>query len=123
MLIYTFFFTSLASAQDDDDDSTPLDTSKPLWQLWIQEEVHREQTHLLPWRPDARKGETEDDCEDPERMVLFDDISSILFKVMNVEEMCLQCDPFIFTKTNYYYTVRYGCFLILMIIIRPLKGY
>ena len=66
---------------EDDDDTQTLDSSTPLWQAWLQEEVHREQTHILPWKPDAGKGETEEDCEDPERMVLFDDISGVLFKV------------------------------------------
>jgi hypothetical protein len=40
---------------------------------------------LKPWQPNITKGETEDDCEDPERLVLFDDISSYLFKLENDE--------------------------------------
>lgn len=47
---------------------------------WVLTERHREATNFLPWHPNATKGETEDDCPDPDRMVLFDDISSSLFK-------------------------------------------
>ncbi|XP_072031350.1 nuclear exosome regulator NRDE2-like [Amphiura filiformis] len=75
-----------ANTEDDDETSQTLDSSKPLWQVWLQEEISREQSHLLPWRPDTSKGETEEDCEDPERMVLFDDISSILFKIQSQQE-------------------------------------
>jgi hypothetical protein len=49
-------------------------------QAWVLIEKQREATDFLPWRPNAANGETEDDCTDPDRMVLFDDISSMLFK-------------------------------------------
>ena len=41
--------------------------------------------HWLPWRPDVRSDETEEDCEDPERLVVFDDIRSLIFEVRSVE--------------------------------------
>lgn len=31
-----------------------------------------------------RNGETEDDCEDPERLVMFDDVSAFLFQIQSV---------------------------------------
>ncbi|XP_022104815.1 protein NRDE2 homolog [Acanthaster planci] len=70
--------------------STPVAYSshQPLWQAWMREEVFREGTHFAPWRPDEAKGETEEDCEDPERMVLFDDISQALFKLTARQNHC-----------------------------------
>ncbi|KAK3713719.1 hypothetical protein QZH41_020706, partial [Actinostola sp. cb2023] len=53
------------------------------WEAWLKVEVSREQTQLKPWQPDQATGETEDDCEDPERIIIFDDISSSLFKLCN----------------------------------------
>ena len=43
--------------------------------------------HWLPWRPDVRNGETEEDCEDPERLIMFDDISTFLFEVTSEDNM------------------------------------
>ena len=52
-------------------------------QAWVLIERQRETTDFLPWHPNTAKGETEDDCTDPDRMVLFDDVSSSLFKFRN----------------------------------------
>lgn len=49
------------------------------WKTWLDIEQLRESTHLLPWRPDLSKDETEEDCEDMDRLVLFDDVSSAVF--------------------------------------------
>ncbi|KAJ8307993.1 hypothetical protein KUTeg_012867 [Tegillarca granosa] len=46
------------------------------WKTWLDIEQLRESSHLLPWRPDLSKNETEEDCEDMDRLVLFDDVSS-----------------------------------------------
>ena len=51
------------------------------WKAWVKVEVSRDNSQMKPWQPDAEKGETDDDCEDPERLVIFDDISSYLFKL------------------------------------------
>ncbi|OWF56409.1 protein NRDE2 homolog [Mizuhopecten yessoensis] len=51
----------------------------PKWRMWLNLELLRESVHLLPWRPDVSKDETEEDCQDMERLVLFDDISGVLF--------------------------------------------
>ena len=48
---------------------------------WLQIETLRETNHWLPWQPDMSADQTEEDCEDPERLVMFDDISPVLFTV------------------------------------------
>ncbi|CAG2236937.1 unnamed protein product [Mytilus edulis] len=48
------------------------------WKIWKEIEITRQSAHWLPWRPDLSKDETEEDCEDLDRLVLFDDINSIL---------------------------------------------
>ena len=53
---------------------------------WMAVEMARTSRHWLPWRPDDSKEETEDDCEDPERLVLFDDLKKCVFIVDNEEE-------------------------------------
>ena len=69
------------SRDDDDNDDDEIDKDKPLWKNWVQLELSRQRRNLLPWQPDAEKDEKEDDCDDAERLVLFDDISSSLFKI------------------------------------------
>ena len=44
-------------------------------------ETLRASKHWLPWRPDSQSGESEEDCEDPERLVLFDDFKGCVFPV------------------------------------------
>uniref|UniRef100_A0A671LXQ9 NRDE-2, necessary for RNA interference, domain containing n=1 Tax=Sinocyclocheilus anshuiensis TaxID=1608454 RepID=A0A671LXQ9_9TELE len=44
-------------------------------------EASREANHWLPWRPDKTKGQSEEDCEDPDRHVLFDDIGPSMIRV------------------------------------------
>ena len=51
--------------------------SKP--DTWLKVEALREAHHWLPWQPNVSEGQTEEDCEDPERLVMFDDISPVLF--------------------------------------------
>lgn len=47
--------------------------------MWLSLEKLRQSAHWLPWRPDVSKDETEEDCQDMDRLVLFDDISGVLF--------------------------------------------
>lgn len=42
-------------------------------------ETFRQDQHWLPWRPDVGAGETEDDCTDPDRVVLSTDIVPYIF--------------------------------------------
>ncbi|XP_072350114.1 nuclear exosome regulator NRDE2 [Scyliorhinus torazame] len=67
--------------EEDEDGDEVSDKSLPEWQLWMQVESTRDSKHWLPWRADKTKGQTEEDCEDPDRQVLFDDIGSSMFKL------------------------------------------
>ena len=42
---------------------------------WASLESSRARRHVFPWRPDSQQGETEEDCEDLERLVMLDDVS------------------------------------------------
>ncbi|KAA0711184.1 Protein NRDE2 -like protein [Triplophysa tibetana] len=68
---------------EDDDEQEDLeikDKTWPKWKIWLDVEASREANHWLPWRPDKTKGQSED-CEDPDRQVLFDDIGPSLIRV------------------------------------------
>ncbi|KAF6131796.1 NRDE-2, necessary for RNA interference, domain containing [Phyllostomus discolor] len=71
--------------EDDDDpeedDQEIGDKTLPRWQIWLAAERARDRRHWRPWRPDKTKKQTEDDCEDPERQVLFDDIGQSLIRL------------------------------------------
>ncbi|XP_004584621.2 nuclear exosome regulator NRDE2 isoform X1 [Ochotona princeps] len=71
--------------EDDDepeeDDQEIRDKTLPRWQIWLAAERTREQRHWQPWHPDKTKKQTEEDCEDPERQVLFDDIGQSLIRL------------------------------------------
>ena len=73
--------TDESDSPDDNDDEIEVDKDRSLWENWVKIELSRQRRHLLPWQPDAGKDQTEDDCDDAERLVLFDDISSSLFKI------------------------------------------
>ncbi|XP_064179184.1 nuclear exosome regulator NRDE2 isoform X2 [Anguilla rostrata] len=72
---------------DDDDDDDQEDSSEvkdktwPKWRIWLDVEASRETNQWLPWRPDKSKGQTEEDCEDPDRQVLFDDIGPSMIRL------------------------------------------
>ncbi|KAI4804197.1 hypothetical protein KUCAC02_025831 [Chaenocephalus aceratus] len=53
--------------------------------VWLEVETCREAAHWLPWRPDKAKGQSEEDCEDPDRQVLFDDIGPSLIRLSSPE--------------------------------------
>ncbi|XP_071491532.1 nuclear exosome regulator NRDE2-like [Diadema antillarum] len=63
-------------AQRVEEDESAVEGTEPIWHAWLQEEILREHAHFSPWLPG--EGQTDDDCEDPDRMVLFDDISCFL---------------------------------------------
>ena len=48
---------------------------------WLEIEALREHHHWLPWQPDVSQGQSEDDCEDPDRLVVFDDVKPLIFEV------------------------------------------
>uniref|UniRef100_A0A673C0Y1 NRDE-2, necessary for RNA interference, domain containing n=1 Tax=Sphaeramia orbicularis TaxID=375764 RepID=A0A673C0Y1_9TELE len=64
--------------EEEEDEEEVKDRSQPRWAVWLDVESSREASHWLPWRPDKSKGQSEEDCEDPERQVLFDDIGPSL---------------------------------------------
>ena len=70
-----------SDSRNDNDDDFAIDKEQPLWRSWLQIELNRQRRHLCPWEPDREAGETEEDCDDAERLVLFDDFSSSLFKI------------------------------------------
>ncbi|XP_044127923.1 nuclear exosome regulator NRDE2-like [Bufo gargarizans] len=61
------------------------DKSRPRPEIWLNMECAREAQHWIPWRPDAAKKQTEEDCEDPERQIFFDDIGPSMFKISSAE--------------------------------------
>nr|XP_008112882.1 PREDICTED: protein NRDE2 homolog [Anolis carolinensis] len=67
--------------EDAEEEEKIQNKSLPKWQNWLHIERSREAKHWLPWRPDKTKKETVDDCEDPERQVLFDDLGPSLIKI------------------------------------------
>uniref|UniRef100_A0A8C4ZMM6 NRDE-2, necessary for RNA interference, domain containing n=1 Tax=Gadus morhua TaxID=8049 RepID=A0A8C4ZMM6_GADMO len=75
------------SAEDDEDEEEEeeelKDRDRPRWELWLNVESSREATHWLPWRPE--KGQSVEDCEDPDRQVLFDDIGPSLIHLASPE--------------------------------------
>ncbi|XP_015426917.1 PREDICTED: protein NRDE2 homolog isoform X2 [Myotis davidii] len=67
--------------EPEEDDQDIRDKTLPRWQIWLAAERSRDQRHWRPWRPDKTKKQTEEDCEDPERQVLFDDIGQSLIRL------------------------------------------
>ncbi|XP_066279089.1 nuclear exosome regulator NRDE2-like [Branchiostoma lanceolatum] len=67
--------------EDADEEEEVSSQSASKSQAWLDIESGREWVHWLPWRPDTKAGEMEEDCEDPDRLVLFDDVSDSLFQL------------------------------------------
>lgn len=67
--------------EEDIDPDVLMIAGQSVPEAWLTLEVHRTLEQSLPWRPDESKGESEEDCTDPDRLVLFDDISPTLFDV------------------------------------------
>ncbi len=68
----TLQWTLWPADEDDEeelDDSEIKDKTWPKWKIWLDVEASREANHWLPWRPDQTKGQSEEDCEDPDRQV------------------------------------------------------
>nr|XP_033808744.1 nuclear exosome regulator NRDE2 isoform X2 [Geotrypetes seraphini] len=68
-----------------EDEPEIKDKTCPRWRIWLEMECAREAKHWLPWRPDKAKGQSEEDCEDPERQVLFDELGPSLFRISSSE--------------------------------------
>uniref|UniRef100_A0AAY4B1D1 Protein NRDE2 homolog n=1 Tax=Denticeps clupeoides TaxID=299321 RepID=A0AAY4B1D1_9TELE len=67
--------------EDEDEGSEVKNKAWPKWKVWLDVETTREFNHWLPWRPDKSKGQSEEDCEDPDRQVLFDEIGPSMIRV------------------------------------------
>uniref|UniRef100_A0A3B4YRT7 NRDE-2, necessary for RNA interference, domain containing n=1 Tax=Seriola lalandi dorsalis TaxID=1841481 RepID=A0A3B4YRT7_SERLL len=76
--------------EEEEDEEEVKDRSQPRRTVWLDVEASREAAHWLPWRPDKAKGQSEEDCEDPDRQVLFDDIGPSLICLSSPElQLCL----------------------------------
>uniref|UniRef100_A0A3P8RQF7 NRDE-2, necessary for RNA interference, domain containing n=1 Tax=Amphiprion percula TaxID=161767 RepID=A0A3P8RQF7_AMPPE len=71
--------------EEEEDEEEVKDRNQPRWTVWLDVESSREAAHWLPWRPDKTKGQSEEDCEDPDRQVLFDDIGPSLICLSSPE--------------------------------------
>uniref|UniRef100_A0A3Q2PZY5 NRDE-2, necessary for RNA interference, domain containing n=1 Tax=Fundulus heteroclitus TaxID=8078 RepID=A0A3Q2PZY5_FUNHE len=71
--------------EEEEDEEEVKDRSQPRGAVWLEVESSREAAHWLPWRPDKAKGQSEEDCEDPDRQVLFDDIGPSLICLSSPE--------------------------------------
>lgn len=75
----TSTLTYANSTQDPTDDLSAL---LP-WQRWVQLETWRERAHWRAWRAQPALGQTEEDCDDVDRLVLFDDVAGHLLLISN----------------------------------------
>ncbi|MEQ2254080.1 hypothetical protein ILYODFUR_000074 [Ilyodon furcidens] len=71
--------------EEEEDEEEVKDRTQPRGTVWLDVESSREAAHWLPWRPDKAKGQSEEDCEDPDRQVLFDDIGPSLICLSSAE--------------------------------------
>eukprot|EP00118_Oscarella_pearsei_P007918 m.39800 g.39800 ORF g.39800 m.39800 type:complete len:1075 (+) comp32822_c0_seq3:5-3229(+) len=78
----------MAAGDGSDPPKEPNCVGLGLTEAWLAVEQHREDWGWLPWQPDASKGETDDDLADPDRMVLYDDVSPSLFKFADGHVKC-----------------------------------
>ncbi|KAM5125857.1 nuclear exosome regulator NRDE2, partial [Mantella aurantiaca] len=67
--------------EEGEEDLDIKDKHLPHHEIWLDMERSRESRHWVPWRPDPDKKQTEEECEDPERQVLFDDLGSSMFRI------------------------------------------
>ena len=80
---------SIVHADTEDDQQNIINQIVPVHEIWLQLEQLRESAHYMPWRPNMDEGETEEDCEDIDRLVLFNDIRPILFRLLQSQN-CLR---------------------------------
>lgn len=76
---------STEEEEDEDEEEEIKDRKQPRWRVWLDVESSREAANWLPWRPDKSKGQSEEDCEDPDRQVLFDDIGQSMIVLSSPE--------------------------------------
>ncbi|XP_074091616.1 nuclear exosome regulator NRDE2 isoform X2 [Macrotis lagotis] len=81
--------------EPEEDDQEIKNKNLPKWQIWLSIEHSREHRHWLPWRPDKTKKQTDEDCDDPERQVLFDDLGLSLIKLSSLDLKFRLIDSFL----------------------------
>ena len=66
-----------------EDAELDLISGLPLSEAWLKLEDYRMSRNCFPWQPEALGGSEEEveDCSDPDRMVMFDDVAQTLFQV------------------------------------------
>lgn len=64
-------FTEEEDEDEEEDDEEVKDRSLPRNTIWLGVESSREAAHWLPWKPDKSKGQSEEDCDDPDRQVIM----------------------------------------------------
>lgn len=91
------------SAEEDEDDEEEdeevKDSSQPRHTIWLDVESSREAAHWLPWRPDKAKGQSEEDCEDPDRQVLLLTLCVCTLLFIFIQNMC---DSIHVTHSNHF---------------------
>lgn len=65
------YLTEDEDEDEEEDDEEVKDRSQPRPIIWLDVESSREAAHWLPWRPDKSKGQSEEDCDDPDRQVVI----------------------------------------------------
>lgn len=70
-LVFNCFFPNIGGTQDEEDELLAAGGSTS--RLWLMLETSRERRHWLPWEDDP------EECEDPERMVSFEDLEPHIF--------------------------------------------
>ncbi len=68
-----------AAEQDEAEEEDILKKESQRCASWVAMETSRMQRHWLPWRPDEET--TEEDCEDPERIIPAEDVTPALFSL------------------------------------------
>eukprot|EP00049_Salpingoeca_infusionum_P010404 m.177918 g.177918 ORF g.177918 m.177918 type:complete len:1216 (-) comp14637_c0_seq5:3731-7378(-) len=99
---------TLAHPNDVPPPAPPADVATT-WQKWHLVESFREKEHWQSWRPLPQQ-ETEEDCEDPDRVALFDDISGhlICFTKHDIaEQVVLECVKFLGGNVQALYSTNH----------------
>lgn len=73
--------------EEEEEDEEIKDRSQPRHTIWLDVETSREAAHWLPWRPDKAKGQSEEDCEDPDRQVLCFSTTLYYFTLLNLNSV------------------------------------
>jgi len=90
-------FSAEEEEEEEEDEEEVKDRSQPRWTVWLDVEPSREAAHWLPWRPDKAKGQSEVDCEDPDRQVGVTNVScgSSITVCENKTAVYRMCDRFV----------------------------